>query len=158
MKKIGMLKAVVILAVIYFLWLFIVAVNDALGGGGILVDLKTWSLIGIALYAILLIVELMVYFLIPGEEKEEIKVVSEVIKQVTCSNCNTVFKISDTGVRPLKYTCPNCGMEGVLRGKKVEGVKKIITCESCSNSFEVLDSGERPLKYICPICHYEGEI
>ncbi len=158
MKKIGLLKTVVILAVIYFLWLFIVAVNDAMGGNGILLRLKTWSFIGIALYAILLIVEIMIYFLYPGEEKEEIKVVAEAIKQVTCSNCKTVFKISDTGVRPLKYTCPNCGMEGVLRGKRVEGVKKIITCESCQNSFEVIDTGEKPFKYVCPVCHYEGAI
>ena len=158
MKKIGILKAIVILAVVYFLWLFIVAVNDALGGSDIVVDLKTWSFIGIALYAVMLATELMVYVLYPEEEKDEIKVVSEAIKQVTCSNCNTVFKISDTGVRPLRYTCPNCGMEGVLRGKKVEGIKKVITCESCHNNFEIIDTGVRPLKYVCPVCHYEGAI
>ncbi len=158
MKPNNLLKAIVILAVIYFLWLFIVAIKDVMGGDGILLTLKTWSIIGIAFYILLLIVEIMVYAFTPREEAEEIKVVTEAIKQVTCSNCKTVFNITDTGVRPLKYTCPNCGMEGVLRGKKVEGIKRTITCESCQNNFEIIDTGEKPLKYVCPVCHYEGEI
>ena len=158
MKQNNLLKAIVILAVIYFLWLFIVAIKDVMGGDGILLTLKTWSIIGAAFYIILLVVEILVYALTPQEEAEEIKVVAEAIKQVTCSNCKTIFNITDTGVRPLKYTCPNCGMEGVLRGKKVEGIKRTITCDSCQNNFEVIDTGEKPLRYVCPVCHYEGAI
>jgi len=31
-----------------------------------------------------------------------------------CGNCGTVFDIADTGARPLRHTCPGCGLEGEL--------------------------------------------
>ena len=98
------------------------------------------------------------YITAPREEEEEIKIVSEAIKKIVCSNCKTVFTIRDTGVRPLKYKCPNCGMEGVLRGKSVKGKRISVQCDKCGNEFEIFDTGERPLIYRCPVCHYQGEV
>ncbi|HHF56165.1 MAG TPA: hypothetical protein ENL42_04535 [Thermoplasmatales archaeon] len=158
MNQKNLLKVIVIVSIIYFIWLFIVAMQQARGGGEILFPLKIWAIAGIILYIFFLLVELIVYATTPKTEGKEIKIVSEVIKKVMCSQCHTTFTISDTGVRPLKYTCPNCGKEGVLRGKRVKGVARHITCSNCGNEFDVLDTGEKPLTYVCPSCHHEGVV
>jgi len=150
-------------SLLYFLWLMVVVLKDRgyiLSDTNIFLSLKEWAIIGTVLYAIFLIVEIFYYLSAPGEEggAEGIKLVSAVSKKIVCSNCNTVFTITDTGVRPLRYTCPNCGMEGALRGKTAEGVRKRIKCGECENTFEIYDTGDRPLKYECPKCHFEGEI
>ena len=158
MNQKNLLKVIVIVSIIYFIWLFIVAMQEAMKGGVILFSLKIWSIVGIILYIFFLLVELLVYISTPKAEGKEIKIVSEVIKKVVCSQCHTTFTITDTGVRPLRYTCPNCGKEGVLRGKRVKGVAKRITCDNCGNEFDILDTGEKPLTYVCPSCHYEGVV
>jgi len=150
-------------SLLYFLWLMVAVLKDRgyiLSGTDIFLSLKEWAIIGIILYAVFLIAEIFYYLSTQKEEKgaEGIKLVSAVTKRVVCSNCNTVFTITDTGVRPLRYTCPNCGMEGALRGKTAEGIRRHIKCEGCENEFEIYDTGERPLKYECPKCHFEGTI
>jgi predicted RNA-binding Zn-ribbon protein involved in translation (DUF1610 family) len=151
------------ISLLYFIWLMVVLLKErgyVLAGTDLFLSLKEWAIIGIILYAIFLVMEIFYYLSTPKEEKEVggIKLVSSVTKKVVCSNCNTVFTITDTGVRPLRYTCPNCGEPGVLRGKTAEGVRKSITCDECEHTFEVYDTGERPLKYECPKCHFEGII
>jgi len=158
MKQKNLLKTIVIISIIYFIWLFIVALNETMYGGKILFSLKMWSVIGILLYILFLIIEILLYVTMPKKERREIKLISEVIKKVVCSNCHATFTISDTGVRPLKYTCPVCGKEGVLRGKRVKGAVKSITCSNCGNVFDVFDTGEKPLSYECPSCHYQGVV
>ncbi|KAA0001774.1 MAG: hypothetical protein FE048_04925 [Thermoplasmata archaeon] len=154
----NLLKIIVIASIIYFIWLFIVALNETMYGEKILISLKMWSIIGVLLYILFLIIEILLYITTPKKEAREIKIVSEVIKKVVCSHCHATFTISDTGVRPLKYTCPNCGKEGVLRGKRVKGIVKSITCSNCGNVFDVFDTGEKPLSYECPACHYQGVV
>ncbi|RLF47209.1 MAG: hypothetical protein DRN29_03110 [Thermoplasmata archaeon] len=158
MNQKNLLKIVVIASILYFIWLFIVALNETMNGSKILLSLKTWSLIGVVVYVFFLFIEIMVYITTPKKETKEIKLVSEVIKKIVCNSCHTTFTITDTGVRPMKYVCPNCGKEGVLRGKKVKGIVKTITCSSCGDKFEIIDTGERPLTYQCPSCHYEGVV
>ena len=158
MNQKNLLKIVVIASILYFIWLFIVALNETMNGSKILLSLKTWSLIGVVVYVFFLFIEIMVYITTPKKETKEIKLVSEVIEKIVCNSCHTTFTITDTGVRPMKYVCPNCGKEGVLRGKKVKGIVKTITCSSCGDKFEIIDTGERPLTYQCPSCHYEGVV
>ena len=151
-------------SLLYFLWLMVVVLKDRgyiLSNTETFLSLREWAIIGILLYAIFLIVEVFYYLSASRGEAagaEGIKLVSAVTKKIVCSNCNTVFTITDTGVRPLRYTCPNCGMEGALRGKTAEGVRRNIKCGECGNTFEIYDTGERPLKYECPKCHFEGQI
>jgi len=153
----NLLKAIVIVALLYLIWL-VVAAYFEMEGNKILLSLKYWSLIGVILYVIFLILEIIVYLKSSKKEREEIKIISEALKKVMCSDCKTVFLVSDTGVRPLRYTCPNCGKEGVLRGKTVEGKARKIVCENCNVEFEIFDTGERPLSYSCPNCHFEGVV
>jgi len=155
--------AITLISLLYFAWLMVVVLKERgyiLAGTNLFLSLKEWAIIGIILYAIFLVVEIF-YYLSSSKEKKEvegIKLVSAVTKKIVCSNCNTVFNITDTGVRPLRYTCPNCGEVGVLRGKTAEGIRRSIICDECKNTFEVYDTGERPLKYECPSCHFEGTI
>ncbi len=158
MKQKDALKIIVLFAILYFIWLFVVALNEVMNGGTLLLELKMWAIIGVVLYALFLLVEVVMYLTVPKEESREIKLVSEAITRVMCSNCKTTFTISDTGVRPMPYTCPNCGKEGALKGKKVEGSKMNVTCPECSASFEIMDTGERPLTYECPYCHHHGVV
>ncbi len=158
MNKKNLLKLIIVLAIIYFIWLSIVILNEIKFNYNLILPLKIWSIIGIFLYAIFLLSEILIYLTLPKKEIEEIKIVSEALKKVFCNNCKTVFNISDTGVRPLKYECPNCGMEGVLRGKVAEGKILKVLCKNCGNEFEIFDVGEKPLIYECPNCHVKGEI
>ena len=155
MEKKIISKTMFMASLLYFIWLIIAAVNESSLKYNMYLSLKTWSIIGIVLYLVFIAIEIIFYLSQPHEEKE-VKIVTEAIKKVVCSNCKTTFTIKDTGVRPLKYTCPNCGMEGVLRGKNIKGKKINILCEKCHNEFEVFDTGERPLAYECPVCHYKG--
>ena len=152
----NLLKIIVIVSLVYLAWLILVAFYE-IKGVEILLSLKYWSIIGIILYASFLFIEFLIY-MTPPAKREEIKIVSEALKKVMCSDCKTIFLISDTGVRPLRYTCPNCGKEGVLRGKTVEGKARKIVCENCNVEFEIFDTGERPLSYSCPNCHFEGVV
>ncbi len=151
-----LLKAIFVISLLYFIWLIVAAANESFWNYNLYLSFKTWSIIGIIVYAAFIVIEVLLYVTAPKEEEEEIKIVSEAIKKIVCSNCKTVFTIRDTGVRPLKYKCPNCGMEGVLRGKNIKGKRLAIECDKCGSDFEIFDTGERPLKYKCPTCHYEG--
>ena len=156
MDRKTLLKAIFVISLLYFIWLIMAVANETFWSYNLYLSFKTWSIIGIIAYAAFIIIEVLLYITSPKEEEEEIKIVSEAIKKIVCSNCKTVFTIRDTGVRPLKYKCPNCGMEGVLRGKSVKGKRLAIECDKCGNEFEIFDTGERPLKYKCPVCHYQG--
>ncbi|MCD6572786.1 MAG: hypothetical protein J7K95_01660 [Thermoplasmata archaeon] len=156
MDRKTLLKAIFVISLLYFIWLIMAVANETFWSYNLYLSFKTWSIIGIIAYAAFIIIEVLLYITAPKEEEEEIKIVSEAIKKIVCSNCKTVFTIRDTGVRPLKYKCPNCGMEGVLRGKSVKGKRLAIECDKCGNEFEIFDTGERPLKYKCPVCHYQG--
>ena len=158
MNKKSVSKAVVIVSFIYFIWLIVASAAEVFGGIKIFFSLKEWSIIGIFIYIVLLLIEVYVYFTIPEKKTKEMKIVSEVMKKVVCSECKTKFTISDTGVRPLPYTCPNCGKEGTLRGKVIEGKSRFVTCSNCQNEFEIFDTEERPLYYECPQCHFKGAI
>lgn len=37
------------------------------------------------------------------------------VKSFTCPNCNDRFAVADTGVRPLRITCPKCATSGLLK-------------------------------------------
>ncbi len=158
MDKKNVSMAIMIISLLYFIWLVVVAANETMLHANMYLSLKEWSIIGIAIYIIFLAIEGAIYLSEPKEEEREIKLISPAIKKIVCSNCKTVFTIKDTGVRPLKYTCPNCGMEGVIRGKNVKGKTRIIECEECGERFEIFDTGERPLHYECPFCHHKGVI
>jgi len=151
------------IAFIYFLWIIVVALKEngyIFSTTNFFLSLREWAIIGILLYLIFVIIEVYYYLSAPKEEKkiEGIKLVSTVKKKVMCNNCKTVFTIADTGKRPLRYSCPNCGEEGVLRGTTAEGIRKMVACENCKNIFEIYDTGERPFSYRCPKCHYESSL
>ncbi len=158
MSQKNLLKLIIIISITYFIWLAIVTINEIKFGYNLLLSLKSWSIIGMAIYILFLILEIIIYISTPKKEIKEIKIVSEALKKVFCSNCKTTFTISDTGVRPLRYTCPNCGMEGVLKGRTTEGRRLKVICQNCNNEFEIFDTGEKPLIYECPNCHSKGEI
>lgn len=149
-------KIIVLVSFIYFIWLVITAVVEVFYNSKIFLSLKEWSIVGIILYILLLLVEVVIYISTPEKKEKETKIVSEVIKKVVCSHCKTKFTVSDTGVRPLYYTCPNCGKEGALKGRVVEGESRFIVCSNCESEIEIFDTGERPLHYECPSCHVEG--
>ncbi|MEA2054069.1 MAG: hypothetical protein U9O96_02970 [Candidatus Thermoplasmatota archaeon] len=162
-EKVKGAAVITFISLIYFMWLMVVVLKERgyiLPNADLFLSLREWAIIGIILYAVFLIIEIFYYLSTPKKEEgaEGIKLVSAVIKKVFCNNCNTVFSITDTGVRPLRYTCPNCGGEGALRGKIAEGIRKNIKCGRCENLFEIYDTGERPLKYECPECHFEGAV
>ncbi|HEC75785.1 MAG TPA: hypothetical protein ENI33_00805 [Thermoplasmatales archaeon] len=158
MKQKNLLRIIVIISIIYFIWLFIDALNEVMNGTKLLLSLKTWSIIGVVIYIVFLVVEIILYFATPQEKIKEIKLVSPALKKIVCSNCKTTFTISDDGIRPVYYACPNCGKEGVIKGKKIEGISKLITCSNCDKIFEIIDTGDRPLTYECPSCHFRGDV
>ena len=158
MDKKTILKIIMVISLLYFIWLILASTNEVFFKYNIYLSLKSWSLIGITIYSFFIAIESIIYISQPKEEEEEIKIVSEAIKKIVCSNCKTLFTIKDTGVRPLKYKCPNCGMEGVLRGKSIKGKSIKISCDKCGNEFEIFDTGERPLNYECPVCHNKGVV
>jgi Zn finger protein HypA/HybF involved in hydrogenase expression len=159
MKQKGVLNVIVLSAIVYFIWLFIVALNEVLNGTKLLVELRLWALIGVVVYAVFLVLEIIMYVMAgPSEPEREYKLVEEVPARVVCSNCKTVFTIMDPGTRPLAYTCPHCGEDGALRGKKIEGIATVLTCRECDLTFEIMDTGERPIEFICPHCQCEGVV
>jgi len=155
MDRERLLKTIFIISLIYFLWIATITGVRYFFHRNIYLSFPTWCIGGTVLYAAIIIFEILIYFT-SQEKEEEIKIVSEAITKVVCGNCNTIFTIKDTGVRPLKYKCPNCGFEGVLRGKSARGKILQVECDKCGNKFEIFDTGIRPLKYKCPVCHYEG--
>ena len=158
-KRVRGAAVITFISVLYFIWLMIVVLQDQgyiLSGTDMPLSLQWWAIIGIILFAVFFLAELYLYLTAPRREprSEGIKLVSAVTTKVMCSDCHTVFTISDTGTRPLKYTCPNCGQSGALRKQMAAGVRKNVQCERCENVFEIHDTGERPLKYTCPECHH----
>lgn len=158
MKQKNTLRIIVIISIIYFIWLFIDALYEVMNGTKLLLSLKTWSIIGVVIYIIFLVMEILMYLASSEEKIKEVKLVSPALKKIVCSNCKTTFTISDEGIRPIYYVCPNCGKEGVIKGKKIEGISKLITCSNCDKIFEIIDTGERPLTYECPSCHFRGDV
>ena len=162
-EKVRGAAVITFISLLYFLWLVVVVLQDQgylLEGTDLVLSLRDWAIVGIILYAVFVMV-LVYYYLTTGtpeKRTEGIKLVSAVTTRVVCDNCHTVFTISDTGVRPLRYSCPNCGEQGALRRKTIQGRRKNIACHHCENYFEVYDTGERPLSYECPHCHFEGAL
>jgi predicted RNA-binding Zn-ribbon protein involved in translation (DUF1610 family) len=162
-EKVRGAVVIALLSLLYFIWLVIVILRDQgflLENTDFVLTLQEWAIMGIILYTIFIIV--LVYYYLTLAPKEEmspgIKLVSAVTTRAVCDNCHTVIAVSDTGIRPLQYYCPNCGKQGALRCKTAQGIRKIITCERCEKDFEVYDTGERPLTYECSNCHFEGAL
>jgi len=158
-KRVRGAAVITFISVLYFIWLMVAVLQDRgyiLSGSDLPLSVQWWAVIGIILFAVFFLVELYMYLTAPGKERrtEGIKLVSAVTTKVVCSDCHTVFTISDTGARPLRYTCPNCGQEGALRRQMASGVRKNVQCERCEHVFEIHDTGERPFKYTCPDCHH----
>lgn len=158
MKRKIILNLIVLFAILYFIWLFIVALVETMNSTIILIELKIWALIGVIIYIFFLMLELALYFTSPIKEEKEYKLISDTITRVMCSNCKTTFTISDNGIRPMAYICPNCNREGALKGNTTEGFQIVITCSRCETDFEIFDTGDRPLSYECPSCHFEGVV
>lgn len=90
--------------------------------------------------------------------------------RVKCPSCKKVFKVEDTGDRPLTMTCTHCGAKGSIsqvpgddkkeetreQEEEDEGPEPIsIICPSCSGMFEldhVMDEAT------CPFCNVKGEL
>ena len=158
MNQKKMLNLIVLIAILYFIWLFSMALNEIVRETTFLFELKLWAVIGVVLYAIFLIIEIFLYLTKSQDKPREIKLISDIETKVMCSYCKTTFTIADSGIRPIGYTCPNCGKDGALKGKKIEGAKATVNCSQCNNTFEIIDSGERPLQYECPHCHHQGDV
>lgn len=158
MKRKTILNVIVILAILYFFWLFIVALAETMNGTTLLLELKLWAIIGVIIYILFLAVELILYFTAPIKEGTKYQPISETATRVMCSNCKTTFTISDTGVRPMAYTCSNCNKKGTLKGNTIECSQVFITCSRCDTDFDIIDTGNRPLSYECPSCHFEGVV
>ncbi|MCA1814454.1 MAG: zinc ribbon domain-containing protein [Halobacteriales archaeon] len=78
-----------------------------------------------------------------------------------CSSCGTVFDVMDTGERPLRHTCPGCGVQGELSEADLGPAPAVgptitLKCSSCGTVFDVTDTGARPLQHVCPGCGSEG--
>ena len=162
-EKVRGAVVITLLSLLYFIWLVIVILQDQgllLESTDLVLTLQEWAILGIILYTIFVIV--LVYYYLTLAPKEEvsggIKLVSAVTTNAVCDNCHTVIAVSDTGIRPLRYECPNCGKQGTLRCKTAQGIRKRVTCERCRENFEVYDTGERPLTYECCHCHFEGAL
>ncbi|MFW3146185.1 MAG: PKD domain-containing protein [Thermoplasmatota archaeon] len=91
--------------------------------------------------------------------------------RIKCPACSKVFRVSDTGERPLHMTCKHCGASGTIEHvpgdeepeEKKEGTEKEeeapepvpIVCPSCSGLFELTEVAESAK---CPFCGAEGEL
>ncbi|MBN1389043.1 MAG: PKD domain-containing protein [Candidatus Thermoplasmatota archaeon] len=94
--------------------------------------------------------------------------------RIKCPACSKVFKVTDTGDRPLHMTCKHCGAAGTVdhvpggdeeqkeqappekAGEEEELIEPVpIVCPSCKNLFE-LDQVTETAK--CPFCGAEGEL
>jgi parallel beta-helix repeat protein len=77
---------------------------------------------------------------------------------IKCPKCTELFIVQDTGQRPLKTKCPNCGAKGMIRGTALKPGKEEkvnIKCPKCSRIFKI--SGDE--KYFeCPKCHTKGTL
>jgi Zn finger protein HypA/HybF involved in hydrogenase expression len=158
MKSKTSLKVIIVIAVLYLIWLFVVAANDVIRDSEIVLSLRMWSVIGVLIYALFLVLEIVLYLMSSRKAFKEIKLVSETINKVVCSHCHSMFTISDPGNRPIPYVCPHCERSGVLKGRKTGGTTTHITCNQCSTAFEILDAEDHPLTYECPSCHHYGVV
>ncbi|MGA1872647.1 MAG: PKD domain-containing protein [Thermoplasmatota archaeon] len=106
----------------------------------------------------------------PKEEKAAPRTI-----RIKCPACSKVFKVTDTGERPLHMTCKHCGATGSIDhvpGEEEHGEKEAdaekedqdeeapvepvpIVCPSCQNLFELEEVAETAK---CPICGVEGDL
>mgnify|MGYP002394882614 CR=1 FL=1 len=103
----------------------------------------------------------------PEEEKPERKDL-----KVRCPACSNIFKVEDTGERPLKMTCTHCGATGMIekvpgeeepeeetteeeREEEEEKEPVPIICPSCDGLFELT---EMTRAAVCPFCGSEGDL
>ncbi|MGA1819878.1 MAG: PKD domain-containing protein [Thermoplasmatota archaeon] len=108
-----------------------------------------------------------------AEPPEEGPAVPRAIR-IKCPACTKVFKVTDTGERPLHMTCKHCGATGSIdhvpgeeetekEGEPVEApaddeapIEPVpIVCPSCQNLFELEEVAETAK---CPICGVEGDL
>ncbi|MGA1792693.1 MAG: PKD domain-containing protein [Thermoplasmatota archaeon] len=94
--------------------------------------------------------------------------------RIKCPACTKVFKVTDTGERPLHMTCKHCGATGSIdhvpgeeeaekEGAQAEveadeeaPIEPVpIVCPSCQNLFELEEVTETAK---CPICGAEGDL
>jgi PKD repeat protein/DNA-directed RNA polymerase subunit RPC12/RpoP len=91
--------------------------------------------------------------------------------RVKCPACKKVFKIEDSGERPLQMTCTHCGVKGSIShvpGDKEEDEEQAeekeeekgpeplsIICPSCSGVFELDEVLEEAT---CPFCNVTGQL
>lgn len=87
---------------------------------------------------------------------------------IECTNCATRFDVQDTGVRPLDYTCPQCGTAGSWTAEPVPmpgagpagvGASEealLVKCTNCGKPFELPFSDKRPIFGSCPNCGKRG--
>jgi DNA-directed RNA polymerase subunit RPC12/RpoP len=65
--------------------------------------------------------------------------------RVKCPSCKRVFKVDDTGERPLMMTCTHCGAKGSI--SQVPG-----DAREDEEEEEEVDQGPEPISIICPSC------
>jgi uncharacterized CHY-type Zn-finger protein len=108
----------------------------------------------------------------PSEKKEEEKPKEDPgpkMIRIKCPVCKNLFKIEDTGERPLEMNCTHCGAKGSIPfvpgddeeeeelGEEVEDKPEplSIICPNCSGLFE-LDKVMENAK--CPYCGVSGDL
>ncbi len=166
--------SVVILAALTVVWLFFLWMHDsgrfqwawprvALTDLG----LQGWLWIGILAILALAAAASLVVFGVPQAPPGFAK---GALRQVQCQHCKAVFRIHDTGHRPITHVCPSCQYLGVYDGTappvgkppKPMPPEKIIqlslTCRNCKHRFKIIDTGLRPLRVECPECTATGHI
>ena len=110
----------------------------------------------------------------PDEQKKPEKPQEPEKKElrVRCPACSNIFKVEDTGERPLKMKCNHCGASGLIEkvpGEEEEEAKKEeedeveeeepepvpIICPSCGGLFELTEMTQSAK---CPFCGSEGDL
>lgn len=133
--------------------------------------LELWIiLLAVLLFAALVILTIL-YFVHSGPRPVP-------VLSVACAVCSTPLEVTDTGQRPLPYTCPQCGTVGEIAGHEAPPAAQeapapepltptpapmvdaevdalLVQCTNCQNEFELPYSTERPLHGRCPHCGEE---
>ncbi len=132
------------------------------------ITLAGWSILIVALLALAGFVSSLLIYAIPID-KDSGRAIGG-LRQVQCQDCKAVFRITDTGERPLTHHCPRCKAYGVYDPslppigsppipQDVQSVKKLqLTCRNCEHAFQTVDTGARPLRVECPECDSLGII
>ena len=164
-----------ILAIVLLLtWLFFLFLQDA----GLFewawperalmkLELRAWLGIGAAVAGVFVAVLALVVFGVPDAPASLNR---GNVRQVQCQGCMAVFRMRDSGQRPLVHQCPNCRRIGAYdatappigappKAKRPEEIVLIdLTCRRCKHRFDVTDTGKRPLTIDCPKCKAVGEL